>query len=208
MVQDIGRMIPGSPGSLVAQDPDLMVTWKEDSGLYFSPNSTATLLSHCLNSRLSLGPFRRSNRKHSRKQNESAQRGWEIHYHTNGIEYIWINNEENTSIFVLYEYLKFKITDVYTYLQHLLLLLPIPLRKTCVSNKRRAQSDLEWTRLPSPPKSHPPAQSGEWPSQPSDPSCHTHLPTGSWTHTIGQGKSSGSYNLTLDDPPGGEDTHK
>lgn len=32
-----------------------------------------------------------------------------------------MNNEENTSIFVLYEYLKFKITDVYTYSQHLLL---------------------------------------------------------------------------------------
>lgn len=32
-----------------------------------------------------------------------------------------MNNEENTSIFVLYEYLKFKITDVYTYFQHLLL---------------------------------------------------------------------------------------
>ena len=47
MVQDIGWMIPGSSGSLVARDPNLMVTWKEDSGLQLSPNSTATLPSLC-----------------------------------------------------------------------------------------------------------------------------------------------------------------
>ena len=55
-----------------------------------------------------------------------------------------MNNEENTSIFVLYEYLKFNTTDVYTYFQHLLLHVFVAhsIREDVLSNKRWAQSDL------------------------------------------------------------------
>ena len=83
------------------------------------------------NSRLPLGLFRRRNKKQSRKQNESAQTGWEIYYPVKGLEYVWMNNKENTLTFVLLEYLRFKITDVYTYLQHLLYVLYVHLER-CV----------------------------------------------------------------------------
>lgn len=90
------------------------VAWKKDTGFY--------LLSISLFS-LQLSPTPGSDwvlwegekRRHSKKQSESAQGGQDTNYHTKGPEYIWMNNEENTSIFVLLEYLKFKITAVYTH---------------------------------------------------------------------------------------------
>lgn len=57
-----------------------------------------------------------------------------------------MNKEENKSIFVLLEYLKFKITGVYTNLQHLLyVLITYTIWKAvCSLTRGRSRSNLRW----------------------------------------------------------------
>lgn len=80
-------------------------------------------------SRLSVGPCGRR-KSETLQETEWVSTEWEINYQTKRPEYIWMRNEENMSIFVLWDYLKFKINDVYPYLHHLLC--AFPFGKMCV----------------------------------------------------------------------------